>query len=233
MSGSRGSGAIFFGGCSLRCVFCQNYDVSQGSAFPQVTDEQLAGMMLTLQAHGWHNINFVTPSHVIPQILEALKIAASRGLKIPLVYNSSGYDRAETLRLLEGIVDIYLPDFKIWDPDMAKELLHARDYPEYARTSLKEMHRQVGILKEDTNGIARRGLLIRHLVMPNALSDTKAIVDFIANELSANTHVNIMGQYHPSGEVKRKTFSGINRRTTIQEFKEAQATAKNAGLNLE
>ena len=233
LSGSRGSGTIFFAGCSLRCVFCQNYDISQERVFPGVTEEQLAGMMLTLQARGCHNINLVTPSHVVPQILEALEVAIEQGLHIPLVYNSSGYDRIETLKLLDGIVDIYLPDFKFWDPTMAERCLHAKDYPEHARIALKEMNRQVGLLVTDKNGIAQHGLLVRHLVMPGAQSQTRAIFNFLASELSTGTHINIMGQYHPAGEVNLGSFPEINHRITQFEYEDALKTGRQAGLILE
>ncbi len=227
--GQYGSGTIFFSGCNLGCIFCQNYDISHGQAGRPVSDSELADMMLALQHTGCHNINFVTPSHVVPQILSALEIAARNGLKLPLIYNTSGYDRVRTLRLLDGIIDIYMPDFKFWNPDTAVRLTGASDYPDRTRRAISEMHRQVGDLVVDDAGIARRGLLIRHLVMPKGLADSAQIMDFIANKISANTYVNIMGQYHPCGRASE--IKALAKPLKRQEFFKAIETAGKAGLH--
>lgn len=199
--GTHGSGTIFLSGCNLRCCFCQNYDISH---FPTsgvaVDPASFASIMLDLQNRGCHNINFVTPSHVVPQILEALVAAYEAGLHLPLVYNSSGYDALSTLQLLDGVIDIYMPDFKFWDPSSAQRYTDAEDYPEIARKALKEMHRQVGDLILDSKGLVQRGLMIRHLLMPAALEETKSILSFIARDLSPDTYVNIMDQYRPCGD---------------------------------
>jgi len=197
--GTNGSGTIFFTNCNLLCLFCQNFEISHQGIGESVSDKQLAGAMLALQRQGCHNINFVTPSHVVPQILAALELAVPAGLNVPLVYNSGGYDRIETLRLLDGVIDIYMPDFKFWDPAIAQMACKAPDYPETARQALREMHRQVGDLELDDRGIARRGLLVRHLVMPGGLAGTQAIMRFIAREVSPQTYVNVMSQYRPCG----------------------------------
>jgi putative pyruvate formate lyase activating enzyme len=201
--GRNGSGAIFFSHCNLRCNFCQNYEISQMGEGRELDDDQLASIMLDLQRSGCHNINLVTPSHVVPQILSAVRIAAQRGLTVPLVYNSSGYDCMETLKLLDGIVDIYMPDFKFWDAKVAQDTCNAPDYPEVARQALIEMHRQVGNLYIDpTSGLAVKGLLVRHLVLPGGLAGTASIMAFLANELSSETYVNVMSQYHPCGRAR-------------------------------
>jgi putative pyruvate formate lyase activating enzyme len=231
LRGWNGSGTVFFAQCNLRCVFCQNFDISQDGWFPETSSERLAECMLELQTLGCHNINFVTPTHVVPQILEALLLAATSGLRLPLVYNSSGYDSVETLRRLDGIVDIYMPDFKIWDEDQAEKYLHARDYPAVARAALLEMHSQVGVLELDEQGIARRGVLVRHLVMPEGVSGTAAMADFLARELSPDTYLNLMAQYRPAGQVSRAALSEINRRITTGEYTEALAAARSAGLH--
>jgi putative pyruvate formate lyase activating enzyme len=197
--GTNGSGTIFFTHCNLLCIFCQNYDISHLGHGEEVSDDQLAGIMLHLQNAGCHNINFVTPSHVVHQILSALEIAVKNGLSIPLVYNTGGYDRVETLKLLEGVIDIYMPDFKFWDPEVADTMCKAPDYPEVACKALVEMHRQVGDLVIDESGIAKRGLLVRHLVLPYGLAGTREIMKFIAQKISLNTYVNIMPQYRPCG----------------------------------
>lgn len=198
--GTGGSGTIFFANCSLGCNFCQNYDISHAGVGREVADEELAAVMLRLQRSGCHNINFVTPSHVVPPILAALDIAARQELNIPLVYNSSGYDSVETLALLDGIIDIYMPDFKFWDAEPAALTCGAPDYPAVARNAVKEMHRQVGDLFIDEEGIARRGLLVRHLVMPGDLAGTRGVMRFIARHISPRTYVNIMPQYRPCGK---------------------------------
>jgi putative pyruvate formate lyase activating enzyme len=201
--GENGSGTIFFTHCNLNCSFCQNFDISQEAQGRAITDAQLASVMLSLQNEGCHNINLVTPSHVVPQILSALKIAAGGGLRLPLIFNTSAYDRVSTLKLLEGIVDIYMPDFKFWDPKVAQMACKAEDYPDHARRAILEMHRQVGDLVLDSQGIARRGMLIRHLVMPEGLAGTREVMHFIAEKLSTSSYVNIMNQYRPCGKASR------------------------------
>ncbi len=198
--GTHGSGTIFFTHCNLLCIFCQNYDISHEGVGEEVTIDQMAGMMLFLQNSGCHNINFVTPSHVVPQILEAVAIAIKGGLSIPLVYNSGGYDRVETLKLLEGVFDIYMPDFKFWSTELAETTCNAPDYPKIARRALIEMHRQVGDLVIDESGIAQRGLLIRHLVLPQGFAGTREIMNFIFHNISPDSYVNIMPQYRPCGK---------------------------------
>ncbi len=231
LSGINGSGTIFFCHCNLRCVFCQNFDISWQGRGRETTADEIAAMMLDLQDQGCHNINFVTPSHVVPQILEALVLAVTDGLRLPLVYNSGGYDSVETLRLLRGVIDIYMPDFKFWDKGVSKQLANAEDYSQIARDALKEMHRQVGDLVLDDRGIARRGLLVRHLVMPGGLAGTKEIMHFLAHEISPHTYVNVMAQYHPAGNAGR--YPSINRRITTAEYMEAVSIAREAGLRLD
>jgi putative pyruvate formate lyase activating enzyme len=232
--GSSGSGAIFFEGCNLGCVFCQNADISHindpGDEAPEaVTKEQLADIMLNLQVRGCCNINLVTPSHVVPQILEALEIAAGRGLHLPFVYNSSGYDSIKTLQLLDGIVDIYMPDCKFLTRQAAARYTGAPDYPEVMQAAVLEMHRQVGDLVLDKHGIAVRGLLVRHLVMPGCLQDTEEIVHFLATEVSRETYVNIMGQYHPC--YRAGEFDEINRSLSRSEYDQAVELASQEGLH--
>lgn len=227
--GINGSGTIFFSFCNLLCIFCQNFDISHEGYGQEVTDEQLADMMLHLQRAGCHNINFVTPSHVVPQILSALEVAVQKGLSVPLIYNTSGYDSIHTLHLLEGVVDIYMPDFKFWDPNVADMATQARDYPEVTRTAIIEMHRQVGDLFIDESGIARRGLLVRHLVLPHGLAGTRDVMRFIFQKISPNTYVNIMSQYRPCGrahEVKELSapLSGREYETALQAAKEEGIT---------
>jgi putative pyruvate formate lyase activating enzyme len=228
LRGWRGSGTIFFSMCNLRCVFCQNYDISQVKSGAETSPEQLARMMLELQQMGCHNINFVTPEHVVPQVLEALAPAVERGLRLPIVYNTSAYDSLESLRLLDGVVDIYMPDFKIWDERLSLRYLKAKDYPAAARAALKEMHRQVGALKMDERGLARRGVLVRHLVMPGDVAGTASIMHFLAEELSPDTYVNIMAQYHPAGKVAGDKYLEISRRPSGQEVDQAYAAARAA-----
>jgi putative pyruvate formate lyase activating enzyme len=230
LRGWKGSGTIFFTGCNLRCVFCQNFDISWQVRGTPAPPRELAAMMLELQAQGCHNINFVTPEHVAPQIVEALPCAIERGLRLPLVYNTSAYDSMESLALLDGLVDIYMPDFKYWDSEMARKYSRAPDYPEVARRAIKEMHRQVGNLVIDHNGLARRGLLIRHLVMPEDVAGTPAVMQWIADELSPETYVNVMAQYYPAGKVSRSEHAEINRRVTPAEFQRALDAACQAGL---
>lgn len=228
--GDHGSGTIFFCGCSLLCVFCQNYDIShpaEHSCLP-VDDRRLAQMMVELQAQGCHNINFVTPSHVVPQILAALPFAIERGLTVPLVYNSSGYDSIASLHLLDGIVDIYMPDFKFWSAHSAKRYSKAADYPETARRVLREMQRQVGDLQINAQGYAVRGLLVRHLLMPGGTAETDAILHFLAKEISIDCYVNIMDQYRPAGRADE--FSELEAAITTKEYRLALQRAKEHGL---
>jgi len=187
-------------------------------------------MMLELQAQGCHNINFVTPEHVVPQIIEALPLAIEGGLRLPIVYNTSAYDSMESLELMDGIVDIYMPDFKYWDPEMARKYSKVADYPEVARRTVKEMHRQVGELVMGENGLAKRGLIVRHLVMPENIAGTREVMRWIARELSPTTYVNVMAQYYPAGKVSRSEYAGINRRVTGCEYEEALDEACRAGL---
>lgn len=227
--GPGGSGTIFLTGCSLRCCFCQNFAISQGDEPGQeVDDGDFAAIMLELQARGCSNINLVTPSHVVPQILAALVQAVEGGLRIPLVYNSSGYDSAPTLDLLAGAVDIYLPDLKFWLPATAGRYADAPDYPDIARQAIRSMHRQVGDLEAGADGLARRGLLVRHLLMPGQGEETAAILGFLATEISPSTYVNIMAQYHPCGQAER--FPEICRGVSGAEYRQALACARSLGL---
>jgi putative pyruvate formate lyase activating enzyme len=226
--GSHGSGTIFFTHCNLLCIFCQNYDISHEGYGREVSTGRLAAMMLDLQNRGCHNINFVTPSHVVPQILDGVEKAAGQGLKLPLVYNSGGYDSIETLRLLEDVIDIYMPDFKFWDPEISAKACNAKDYPDVARAALIEMHRQVGDLITDDSGIARRGLLIRHLVLPKAQAGTRDIMRFIATKISPNSYVNIMSQYRPCGRASEIEELSVFPSQT--EFKEAIKAANDEGI---
>ena len=227
--GSYGSGTIFFTNCNLRCLFCQNYSISQLGEGERVSKEELAYMMLSLQDRGCHNINLVSPTHVVPQILDALEIAVESGMHLPLVYNSGGYDSVETLKILDGVVDIYMPDMKYSDEKIAEELSGVKSYPSINRAAIKEMYCQVGDLEINDEGIAQRGLLVRHLVLPNGLAGTKEVVDFLAKENSPNTYVNIMAQYHPC--YKAFQIPALSRRITGKEFQEAIELACQAGLN--
>lgn len=231
LRGWNGSGTIFFSWCNLRCQFCQNFDISQNGHGEETRPERLAEMMLELQGMGCHNINFVTPEHVVPQILEALVLAVEGGLRLPLVYNTSAYDSLESLRLMDGIVDIYMPDFKIWDSRMALKYLLAKDYPQAARRAIKEMHRQVGDLKMDEHGLAKRGVLVRHLVMPGGIAGTHKIMKFLAEEVSPYTYINIMAQYYPAGKVSAEKYPEINRSITPKEYADALFAAQKAGLH--
>jgi putative pyruvate formate lyase activating enzyme len=230
LRGWNGSGTIFFELCNLRCVFCQNYDISHTTTGEEMHPEQLAQVMLRLQAIGCHNINVVTPQHLVPQILEALLIAVAEGLHLPLVYNTSAYDALESLQLLDGVVDIYMPDFKFWDAELAKRYFKAGDYPEVARANLREMQRQVGVLTCDEHGLAKRGVLVRHLVMPGCLDDSAAIMRFLAEALSPDTYVNVMPQYRPAGRVSGHNYAEINRRISSSEYQQTLAAAREAGL---
>jgi len=228
LRGTRGSGTIFFSHCNLRCVFCQNFDISWEGRGQRVDARELAGLMLDLQHQGCHNINLVTPSHVVAQILEAVVIAAEAGLRLPLVYNTGGYASLESLRLLDGVIDIYMPDLKFWSADTARRWAHAEDYREVATRAIHEMHRQVGDLMIDDRGLARRGLLVRHLVMPEGLEETREILRFLAREISPNTFVNVMGQYHPEG--KADEYPVLSRAITAWEYREALRIAEEEGL---
>lgn len=227
--GRRGSGTIFFSYCNLFCVFCQNYDISHGGEGTPIGAEDLAEIMLSLQAAGCHNINLVTPTHVVCQILEALPAAIEKGLQIPIVYNCGGYERVSALKLLDGIVDIYMPDFKFWDNAWAERFCYAGDYRERAMEALREMHRQVGDLEIDEAGVAVRGLLVRHLVMPGGVAGTEEVMRFLAAEISRDTYVNVMDQYRPCWEANKTP--AINRRITGEEYEQALDMARKAGLH--
>lgn len=236
LRGWRGSGTVFFGLCNLRCAFCQNWDISQRRDGRECTAEEIADRMLALQQLGCHNINFVTPEHVAPQVVEAIAAAVPRGLRLPIVYNTSAYDSLASLRLLDGLVDVYMPDFKFWRPESALRLAKAKDYPARARDAIREMHRQVGPLRFDSDGLARRGVLVRHLVMPGQSDEAAAIFGWLARELSPDTYVNVMGQYRPEYQVGSLAANGlprhtdIARRPTAQEMDAAYAAARRAGL---
>lgn len=227
--GQHGSGTIFLTHCNLRCAFCQNYDISHLEEGEEISSEGLARSMVALQQRGCHNINFVTPTHFAPQIISALPKAIEMGLKVPLVYNCGGYESLKVIKLLENIVDIYMPDMKFADPEVARKYCNATDYPEVVKVVLKEMHRQVGILHINQRGIAERGVLIRHLVMPEGLAGTEATMRFIAGELSKDSYVNIMSQYHP--HYRASHYPELNRRITRQEFQDAIALARGFGLH--
>jgi putative pyruvate formate lyase activating enzyme len=226
--GSGGSGTIFFGNCNLGCLFCQNYTISHLGDGREISPERLAEVMLSLQKGGCHNINLVTPTHQVPAIVRSVVIAAGKGLLLPLVYNCGGYESVETLELLEGIVDIYMPDFKYADPGVAAQYSDAGDYPEVARKALREMHRQVGDLVMDDRGIAVKGLLVRHLVLPGGLAGTEEVVKFVAHEISPGTYMNIMDQYHPC--YKACEHPPLDRRITRGEYQDAVDCALRAGL---
>jgi putative pyruvate formate lyase activating enzyme len=237
LRGWRGSGTVFFAHCNLRCVFCQNFDISQalkpGMSTQGTPPDRLAGMMLELQDLGCHNINLVTPEHVVPQVLEALSEAAAAGLSLPIVYNTSGYDALESLKLMDGVVDIYMPDFKLWSAERSRVYLRAKDYPEAARAAIVEMHRQVGPLLCGDDGVAVRGLLIRHLVMPGCLDETRAILEWIAEELGQSTYVNLMGQYRPGGRVRGGRYAELDTPLDTREFSAAIGFANSLGLRLD
>ncbi len=233
LRGWNGSGTIFFSHCNLRCVFCQNFDISQDVGPREQageTPERITAMMLELQLRGCHNINLVTPEHVVPQVVEALVPAIERGLRLPVVYNTSAYDVVESLCLMQGLVDIYMPDFKYWSAERSRTYMKAGDYPEYARAAIKEMHRQVGDLVTDGEGLAKRGLIVRHLVMPGHLDETRHILTWIADELGTDTYVNLMDQYRPAGKVGGGRFEEIDRPLTDGEFHEAKQIAQELGL---
>jgi putative pyruvate formate lyase activating enzyme len=226
--GTHGSGTIFFTSCNLKCIFCQNYEISHLMEGEELTAEELADIMLRLQNSGCHNINFVTPSHIVPQILEAVYLAARDGLQVPLVYNTGGYDSPETLGLLDNVVDIYMPDLKFMDSCVSEDLMDAPDYPEIVTAGIKEMHRQVGDLDIDDRGIAVRGLLVRHLVMPDGMAGTGMAMKFLAEEISTNTYVNIMNQYRPCG--RAHTMPGLGRSIDRSEYVRAIEEAKAVGI---
>ncbi|MBI5093579.1 MAG: radical SAM protein [Candidatus Hydrogenedentes bacterium] len=236
LRGWRGSGTIFFSLCNLRCVFCQNWDISQKAVGQEYTDGQLAALMLELQDLGCHNINFVTPEHVAPQVIEAIAAAVPRGLRLLIVYNTSAYDSLSSLKLLDGLIDIYMPDFKFWERETARRLCKAKDYPDRAREAILEMHRQVGPLKFGPDGLARRGVLVRHLVMPGQLDEAAAIFRWLAAEVSPDTYVNIMAQYRPEYQVGsvapdgKAKYTDIERRPQPNEITRAYDAARNAGL---
>lgn len=234
LRGWNGSGTIFFSGCNLRCVFCQNYDISWEVRGERVTPERLAEMALDLQDRGCHNINFVTPEHVVPQILEALPHAIEGGLRLPIVYNTSSYDSLDSLQLMDGIVDVYMPDLKVWTRERARRYLRMPDYTDVARATVREMHRQVGPLVFDRRGLARRGLLVRHLVMPGMLDETEALLRWVAEELGPDTYVDLMAQYYPAGLVgradARDPYQEINRHLVRDEYVHAAELADELGL---
>lgn len=229
LRGWRGSGTIFFTRCNLRCQFCQNHDISQTDAGAEVTPEGLAAIMLELQARGCHNINLVSPSHVVAQILAALVVAAEDGLRLPLVYNTGGYDSLAALKLLDGVIDIYMPDMKYADSRIALKYSKARDYPRFNQIAVKEMYRQVGDLQMDEHGIATRGLLVRHLVLPGGLAGTNEIVHFLAERISPNTYLNLMDQYRPCYNAHQ--FPELSHPITSLEYEEAAHMANEAGLH--
>jgi putative pyruvate formate lyase activating enzyme len=231
LRGRRGSGTIFFSGCNLRCAFCQNSDISQSLPGEQYDADELGALMLALQARGCHNLNLVTPEHVGPQVVEAIARAVPRGLRLPIVYNTGGYDGPATLRLMEGLVDIYMPDFKFWEPATARRLARAADYPERAREALAEMHRQVGVLQMGPDGLARRGMLVRHLVLPGLGAESAAIFRWLAEALSPDTYLNVMAQYRPDHLVPgTPRLRDINRRPSPEEWEAAYQAARAAGL---
>jgi putative pyruvate formate lyase activating enzyme len=235
LRGWRGSGTIFFTHCNLKCQFCQNYDISQlgdplkGTGGNEVEPKELAAMMLDLENMGCHNINLVSPSHVVAQILAAVAIAAQAGLRLPLVYNTGGYDSLAALALLDGVVDIYMPDMKYADARLALRLSKARNYPEVNRAAVQEMHRQVGDLVMDERGVAQRGLLVRHLVLPDGFAGTAEVARFLAEEISRDTYINVMAQYHPC--YKASEHPPLDRRITPKEYAEAVALCRAAGLH--
>jgi putative pyruvate formate lyase activating enzyme len=226
--GIHGSGTIFFTHCNLLCLFCQNYEISHLGEGRKVAADRLARMMLDLQEMGCHNINFVSPSHVVAQILEALPPAIAEGLNVPLIYNTGGYDEVETLKLLEGVFDIYMPDLKFMDGEVAQKFCRAGDYPEKAKAAIREMHRQVGDLAVNSQGIAERGLLVRHLVLPGGLAGTREAMRFLSREISPNTYVNIMAQYRPCGQSPE--HPPLNRRLSAAEYEEAVRMAHEEGI---
>ncbi|MCI0455259.1 MAG: radical SAM protein [Candidatus Dadabacteria bacterium] len=232
LRGWRGSGTIFFSFCNLKCVFCQNFDISWEGNGIIATPTELARVMISLQKQGCHNINFVTPEHIVPQIMEAIPLAIEMGLRLPIVYNTSAYDSFHSLEIMDGIVDVYMPDFKFWDRKLSFYYMAAEDYPDVARAAIREMHRQVGPLRFDQEGLALRGVLVRHLVMPNQVAGTREIFRFLAGEISRDTYINIMDQYRPEGRVLKvpQKYENIGRRTIRAEYEEALKIAYEEGL---
>ena len=229
LRGRRGSGTIFFGRCNLGCQYCQNADISQGDTGSEVEPEDLAEIMLALERRGCHNINFVSPSHVVPQIMAALLIAAQAGLRLPLVYNTGGYDSVSMLEMLDGIIDIYMPDMKYADTEIGQRYSKVPDYPQVNQASVKEMHRQVGDLQLDERGIATRGLLVRHLILPDNLAGTDDVIRFLVEEISKDTYLNLMDQYRPA--YKAAQYPKLNRPITSEEYRAAARMAHEAGLH--
>ncbi len=238
LSGRLGSGTIFFGNCNLGCVFCQNWELSHHGRGDPSSPDTIAALALELQDRGCHNINFVSPGHVVPQVVLAILTAAERGLRLPIVYNSNAYDSLASLQMLDGLVDVYLPDFKFWESATAERLCGARDYPEHTRAALVEMQRQVGPLQTDALGIATRGLLVRHLVLPGLGDESRAILDFLAREVAPATCVNIMDQYRPCFKVGAETersdclYADIARRLEPEEFDRIYRYGQELGLNV-
>lgn len=228
-SGAGGSGTVFIAGCNLGCVYCQNYEISHLAQGSLISAQELAQGMIELQGMDCHNINFVTPTHFIPQLTNSIRIAAELGLRVPIVYNSGGYESVDTIKMLEGIVDIYMPDIKYSDSQNAERYSNAPDYFNRCREAVKEMHRQVGDLEVDSGGIAQRGLLIRHLVLPGDLAGSREVMGFIAGEISKKSYVNIMFQYRPL--FKAKEYGELNRRVTLDEYRKAVEIAANLGLH--
>ena len=229
LSGRHGSGTIFFARCNLHCQYCQNADISQADAGREVEPEGLVAMMLELQDLGCHNINLVSPTHVVPQILAAVLIAAQAGLRLPLVYNTGGYDGPEALRLMDGVIDIYMPDMKYGSPQISLRYSKARNYPQVNQAAVREMHRQVGDLQIDARGLATRGLLVRHLVLPFRLAGTETVTHFLAEEISTGTYLNVMGQYYPAWNAR--LYPKLARPVKPQEVQEAVEIAHAAGLH--
>lgn len=229
LRGWRGSGTVFFAWCNMRCVFCQNWDISWKGEGEETTAAELADIMLALQSRGCHNINLVSPGHVVAQIVAAVAIAAERGLRLPLIYNSNGYDSIEALQLLDGIVDIYMPDIKYGDSELARKYSHTPDYVEASRAAVREMHRQVGDLQISADGIARRGLLVRHLVLPNDIAGSDEVMRFIAEDVSPNTYVNIMNQYRPA--YRANEYPEIDRPIKRAEYERVLESARRQGLH--
>jgi putative pyruvate formate lyase activating enzyme len=231
LRGTSGSGTIFFANCNMRCQYCQNYTISQLGEGRTYDADDIAGMMLDLQRLGCHNINLVSPSHVVAQVIEAVAIAAKKGLRLPIVYNTGGYDSLTALALLDGIVDIYMPDMKYADEATARQHSKIRDYPRHNRAAVREMHRQVGDLTLDRRGIAQRGLLVRHLVLPGGLAGTAEVARFLAGTISPDTYVNLMGQYRPEYKARQEDMDPLSRSVSATEMAEAYAAARKAGLH--
>ncbi|MEE9139803.1 MAG: radical SAM protein [Alphaproteobacteria bacterium] len=228
LRGTRGSGTIFFSWCNLRCIFCQNWEISWKGQGRETPTEELAATMLKLQAMGCHNINFVSPSHVVAQILGALALAAEDGLRLPLVYNTGGYDSPEALALLDGVIDVYMPDMKYGDSELAKKYSHIKDYVRFNQAAVKEMHRQVGDLEFDEEGVAKRGLLVRHLILPEGIAGTEQVLRFLAEQVSPKTYVNLMDQYRPC--YRASGYPELDRPITSPEYRDALDLASRSGI---